>query len=167
MTYKEKFIYVFKLPLERKYWFFFTIISSCITYLYLRLFKTNKLHFLMGHHHKNVMLCIPTTKKQELKAWRIARVVEAVCRGVPWKCSCLIEAICSNVLLKFYRIPSVLYLGAMSDKNTANKLKAHAWLTVGQYTVIGGQVANEGYIVTATFTRPKIVAPTLSKTTTS
>jgi len=114
---------------------------------------------LMGNHYQNTMLCLPATKGQELKAWRIARVVEAVCRGVPWECACLVEAICSNMLLKFYRIPSVLYLGAMSDKTETSKLKAHAWLTVGQYSIIGGQVANEGYIVTATFTRPKIETP--------
>jgi len=110
------------------------------------------------------MLCIPVTTEQELKAWRIARVVEAVCRGVPWKCSCLVEAICSNMILKLYRIPSVFYLGAMSDKTGTSRLKAHAWLTVGQYSIIGGQVANEGYIVTATFTRPKIEKLTKIKT---
>jgi len=101
------------------------------------------------------MLCTLNVKSQTLKAWRIARVVEAVCKGVPWECKCLTEAICTNMLLYFYHIPSVFYLGSMIDKTADKKMKAHAWLTVGEYCIIGGDVANEGYLVTATFIRPK------------
>jgi len=80
MTYKEKLAYIFRLPFERKCWFFFTITTSFVAYLYIRFLKANKLHLMMGHHHKNTMLCIPATEKQELKAWRIALFVE-VCHG--------------------------------------------------------------------------------------
>ena len=109
----------------------------------------------MGTHHENRMLCTLNVKSQTLKAWRIARVVEAVCKGVPWECQCLTEAVCTNMLLYFYRIPSVFYLGSKIDKTDDKKMRAHAWLTVGEYCIIGGVVANEGYLVTATFMRPK------------
>ena len=53
-----------------------------------------------------------------------------------------------------YRIPAVFYLGAKLDSTADNGMKAHAWLNVGKYTIIGGQIAEDGYQVTATFIRP-------------
>ncbi len=166
MTLKRKFQYLFRLPFERKLWFFFTIFSSLLAWTIIRFFNTKYLHVFMGNHYGNKMLCTLSTEQQNLKAWRIARVVEAVCKGVPWECKCLTEAICTNMLLYFYRIPSVFYLGSMIDKNcpaidenNSTIMKAHAWLTVGEYCIIGGMVANDGYLVTATFTRPKIQKP--------
>ena len=156
MTLTQKFKYIVKLPLEHKLWFFFSIMSSFLVWITIRFFNAKYLHTFMGHHAGNIMLCTINSKQQSLKSWRIARVVEAVCRGVPWECKCLTEAICTNVLLRFYRIPAVFYLGSMIDKNTPTAMKAHAWLTVGEYCIIGAEVADNGYIVTATFTRPQI-----------
>ncbi|MGH1426704.1 MAG: lasso peptide biosynthesis B2 protein [Arenicella sp.] len=157
MTVKEKVHYVLTLPAEHKLWFFFSIISSLLTWFTIRFLNAKYLHVFMGHPAGNIMLCTVSSQQQSLKSWRIARVVEAVCRGVPWECKCLTEAICTNILLRFYRIPSVFYLGSMIEKKSPKMLKAHAWLTVGEYCIIGGEVANNGYIVTATFTHPKIL----------
>lgn len=155
MTLKHKFQYLLKLPFERKLWFFFTLFSSFFVWIIVRFFNAKYLHPFMGDHLGNKMLCTLSTEQQSLKAWRIARVVEAVCKGVPWECKCLTEAICTNILLYFYQIPSVFYLGSMIDKSSSITMKAHAWLTVGEYCIIGGRVADDGYVVTATFTRPK------------
>jgi len=168
MTFQEKLNYFFQLPIERKAWFLFSIASSGIIALSVKWIKPNKLRFIVGTHMENKMLCILATETQMLKAWRIARVVEAVCQGVPWQCTCLVEALCITLLLKLYRIPAVCYFGAKIEPREEHtqdatgklsdqaKIKAHAWLTVGKYTIIGGQVAGDGYTVTATFTRPKI-----------
>ncbi len=156
MTLKQKLHYFLTLPFERKLWFCFSIFSSFGIWVLIRFFKAKHLHIFMGHHAGNIMLCNLSSKQQTLKAWRIARIVEAVCRGVPWECKCLTEAICTNMILSFYRIPSIFYLGSMIDKHSPNSMKAHAWLTVGEHCIIGGKVADNGYIVTATFTRPKI-----------
>lgn len=110
----------------------------------------------MGVPAKNIMISMPAPRDKELKAWRIAKVVEAVCKGVPWECKCLVQAVCTSMLLQHYHIPSAFYLGSKIDSNDTKKMKAHAWVTVGKYTIIGGEVADENYIVSATFTRPSL-----------
>jgi hypothetical protein len=163
MNINQKLQYAIRLPFERKIWFFCSIITSLFVWTIIKFFKVKFLHSFMGSYSNNTLLSMIATKEQSLKAWRIARVVEAVCRGVPWECKCLTEAICTNIILKLYKIPSVFYLGSKIDNSVNKELKAHAWLTVGQYCVIGGEVAQDGYIVTATFTTPNLFLATKSK----
>ena len=155
MTFKQKLAYFLKLSFERKLWFLVTIPTSLLVWMIISSRRNKLLQLFMGNHLDNRMLCVISTEHQSLKAWRIARVVEAVCKGVPWECQCLTEAICTNIILYCYKIPSVFYLGSKFDHNEEVNLKAHAWLTVGEYCIIGGQVADQGYLVTATFIRPK------------
>ena len=156
MTITQKIQYVVKLPFERKLWFFLTIITCSLVSIVIQFFNAKYLHPLMGAHLKNDLLCVIATEKQRLKAWRIAKVAEAVCKGLPWENKCLTEAICTNILLKLYCIPSVFYLGSKIEQSSTGEMKAHAWITVGEYCVVGGDAANEGYIVTATFTTPRL-----------
>ena len=104
----------------------------------------------MGDHLENRQLSVLVPPEQMRKAWDIGRLMSSVGKNVPWECKCLSEALCVKWLLNHYQIPSVFYLGAMLDPEAEKGMKAHAWVTVGHYVVIGGPVHRD-YQVVATF----------------
>lgn len=59
-------------------------------------------------------------------------------RRLPWSSTCLVRALAGRSMLRRRGISSVLHLG-VSTRN--GRLTAHAWLTVGNATVIGGNEA--------------------------
>ena len=63
--------------------------------------------------------------------------VEAVSARVPWA-TCLTQAICAKLLLRWSGLQSDLCLGVASVNGT---LRAHAWLEREGRTILGGTVA--------------------------
>lgn len=117
----------------------------------------------MGHQYlSNRQVSVLALKGQINKARCIGKLMESVSRNVPWECKCLAEAICVKWLLNRYQIPAVFYLGARinaapnsntNDSATSENLQAHAWINVGQCTVIGAPT-HRCYQVVATFVTP-------------
>ena len=87
------------------------------------------------------------------QAKEMGELMARVANNTPWECSCLTQAICVKRLLNWYRVPSILYLGAWFDNTStqaSTEFKAHAWVNVRSETVIGGP-QNQYYQVVASF----------------
>lgn len=68
---------------------------------------------------------------------RIQKAVVGVSNYTPWESKCMVQAVSAKWLLKKKNISSTIYFGIMKDPEDANKLKAHAWLKVGDWVVTG------------------------------
>ena len=80
---------------------------------------------------------------------RIGRAVERAAQRLPWPVVCLPQAMAAKGMLAFRGIPSRLHLGA-ARAGEAGGLTAHAWLTCGEVTVVGGE-ARPGFTELARF----------------
>jgi hypothetical protein len=83
-----------------------------------------------------------------LTAWAI----QAAERRLPWKSSCLVQAIAGKWMLRRRHVPSALYLGV--DKGAEKSLEAHAWLRAGGVILTGGP-GHQRFSVIATFEEPR------------
>lgn len=78
----------------------------------------------------------------------IAKAVNRCSRHAPWKTKCLVDAITAKLILRWYGIPSVLFLGV--DKTEGKELIAHAWLKCGD-TFITGKRGYQRFTVVSSF----------------
>jgi hypothetical protein len=78
---------------------------------------------------------IDADQRDRLAAWRIGRAVLRAARVLPWPALCLPQAMAAKAMLACRGRRSRLHLGVASRENG---LAAHAWLTLGPMTVIGG-----------------------------
>jgi hypothetical protein len=67
----------------------------------------------------------------------IGRAVATVARHVPWRADCLPQAIAARALLQRRGIASVVHIGVARGGD--DQLGGHAWLTVGDVVVAGGE----------------------------
>jgi hypothetical protein len=137
---------------EKQVWVALLTAGSLITWFAIRLFKMKRFCAFFGDYQENQSMCVLATKEQRGKAWQIGRTMDVVTKNVPWECKCLAEALCVKWLLDRYHIPSATYLGAYLDTDEKAGIKAHAWLTVNDYVVIGGP-GHEEHQVTSVFTQ--------------
>jgi hypothetical protein len=72
------------------------------------------------------------------RAAYIARRVARLAKCVPWRTTCLVQALAGSLLLKRRGITAVVRFGVTKQKPG---LAAHAWLIVGGRTVLGGEAA--------------------------
>jgi hypothetical protein len=151
----KKITLITQLPLERKFWLLVCFIGSLLAWFAIRFISMRKLASLMGSYLENRQVAVIASDEQQIKASRIGRLMNTVSKNVPWECKCLSEALCVKWLLNYYKIPSVFYLGARLDSEDNNGMKAHAWVTVGPYVVIGGP-GHKDYQAVATFTTPPL-----------
>lgn len=61
--------------------------------------------------------------------------VERVANRLPWKSTCLVRAVAGALLLRRRGVASQIRFGVRKEND---KLTAHAWLMVGDTTVLGG-----------------------------
>jgi hypothetical protein len=54
-------------------------------------------------------------------------------RFTPWHNQCLVQSLAARSMLNRRKIPSKFYFGIIKENN---KMKAHAWLLVGDYEII-------------------------------
>jgi hypothetical protein len=66
---------------------------------------------------------------------QMRRAVTIAARNVPWKAVCLPQAMAAKWMLARRGYPSILHLGVGKDHTGA--MIAHAWLDVGDVTVVG------------------------------
>lgn len=67
----------------------------------------------------------------------VRRVVLSVSKNTPWESKCMVQAVACLWILRRYGIKSNLYLGIKKDPEDASKLKAHAWLKIGEIPITG------------------------------
>jgi hypothetical protein len=78
------------------------------------------------------------------RARHVCRRVAHVAPGVPWRTTCLVQAVAGVLLLKRRRIAATIRLGVKQIAGErGGGLAAHAWLIVGGETVLGGAAAED------------------------
>lgn len=92
---------------------------------------------------------ITTTQKVRM-ARSIGYVCERATRNLPLKSKCLVQALLVKTVFSILRIPYVIYIGVRKPKETPREMLAHAWTTVGPYTVTG-RIGRNKYTVLNTF----------------
>lgn len=96
--------------------------------------------------HKNICL----QDWQAIK--RIRHLSLLACKYTPWESKCLVRALVVSWILKYYNIPTTLYLGVAKDKT----LLAHAWLRCGPYIITGGDV-QRNFVEVAKFSNYSLI----------
>lgn len=70
----------------------------------------------------------------------VTRQIRNVSHYVPWTSNCLVQATVGKILLRKKSIGCTVSFGV---KKGDNKMEAHAWLTVGNRIVLGGETADQ------------------------
>lgn len=70
---------------------------------------------------------------------RVAYAIPRVAVRVPWRADCLVQAIAARRWLASSGIASTIHYGVPRHK--AERFEAHAWLTVGERLVTGGDIS--------------------------
>ena len=137
----KKIYLIRQLNRQQKCWLFYFVLSSLVTRFALSFVAIRKLAKPMGVAIGNKELSTLATSGQIKMASEMGALMARVANNIPWQCTCLAQALCVKRLLNFYKVPSVLYIGALisaGEDNKHNQLKAHAWIDVQSKTVIGG-----------------------------
>jgi hypothetical protein len=71
---------------------------------------------------------------------QIADVVNGVGVRTPWLSTCLVKVLAAHKMLLKKNIPHTLHFGL--QKNIPGQMKAHAWLSVSNKIIIGGEEAD-------------------------
>lgn len=70
---------------------------------------------------------------------RIAFALRAMGTRVPWRADCLVQALAGQHWLASRGVGSTIHLGVKASEAPVD---AHAWLTVGDRVILGGEVAD-------------------------
>lgn len=70
---------------------------------------------------------------------RVAYAIPRVAARVPWRADCLVQAMAARSWLSAHGIASTIHYGVPRHK--ADRFEAHAWLTVGERLVTGGDIS--------------------------
>jgi len=74
---------------------------------------------------------------QAKRAARIGATVAVVASYLPWRTTCLVEALAAAALLRLEGIDTTLSLGVARDDFPSRDLTAHAWLSYGPLVITG------------------------------
>ena len=85
-------------------------------------------------------------EKEFAIAHNIAKALNGVSNYTLWESKCMVQAVSAKWMLAKYSIPSTIYFGVAKDEENAAKLKAHAWLKVGD-CIVTGRAGHEKYKV--------------------
>ena len=84
------------------------------------------------------------------KATTVGQAIIRAAAYTPWESACLAQSLTAQKMLKKRGIPGVFYLGAAKDKESKEKMKAHAWSQCGD-TIITGGGGHEEFTVLSVF----------------
>ena len=130
----KKFI---KIPLREKK----TVIEVVILLLYGRILLLLPYRFMksfFGSYNEEASND-KTVNIRELR--RISSYIRRIGERLPWKCTCLVNAIAAKIMLRRRKIPSTIFFGMA--KNSDDKIAAHAWVKCGDIYVTGEHTEHE------------------------
>ena len=79
----------------------------------------------------------PVVSRELDRARGVGRAIRAAARHLPWRSSCLVQAITGKAMLARRGIPALVFIGV--GKGEAESFRAHAWLKCGDLLVTGGK----------------------------
>ncbi|MCP4177331.1 MAG: lasso peptide biosynthesis B2 protein [bacterium] len=72
---------------------------------------------------------------------KISRYIRHIGERLPWKCTCLVNAISAKIMLRRRKIPSTIFFGMAKDSD--DKIAAHAWVKCGDIYITGEHTEHE------------------------
>jgi hypothetical protein len=139
-----------RLPYREKLWFILFYPYSGLIRLAILTLPYRILSRRYGYPYANTQLSLPVSASDRQLAWRIGKIAELTAQYTPWESKCLVQALMVRTLLRFYRIPHLMHLGAVLTKNPNEPMKAHAWVKVGPW-VVSGRDGHQAFAILATF----------------
>ena len=101
-------------------------------------------------HQKNKGEMIPLSDNEMQTAISIGQAIARAADYTPWESACLVQSLTAQRMLQKRGIPGVFYLGVMKDKESEEKMKAHAWSQCGDTIITGGE-GHEEFSVLSVF----------------
>lgn len=114
--------------------------------LAVRLLAFRRLARRLGAHMAQSPETLPP--EQTEVARRVGWAVRLAARHLPWRCACLEQAVAAQTMLRRRGIPCTLYLGVARE--SADRLRAHAWLRCGDL-ILTGRAGRERFAVVSSF----------------
>ena len=65
----------------------------------------------LGRNHANMAMTLLLTEEQENLSRRMGTVIRTLSKYTPWESKCLVQAMLARIVLGYYGIPHVIYLG--------------------------------------------------------
>jgi hypothetical protein len=87
----------------------------------------------------------PITEQKVATALALGHVIAGVGRRLPFAANCLVQSLGTMLMLRFYGIPAILYVGTRLDDHG---FSAHAWVGAGSRIVNGGD-GSESFAIMA------------------
>jgi len=75
---------------------------------------------------------------QRAQAAEVGWAISTAAGHVPWKSTCLAQALAAAAMLGRLGIPTTMYMGVANDAVVGDGLSAHAWLRCGDVVLTGG-----------------------------
>lgn len=144
----EKIAKFFRLPRQRKKLFLEAYLTLGIMRAAILSVAFKRLVRGLRHTGTAAEPKAPTEAQRRLSA-EIAKAIRAAANNTPWESACLIQALTAQRMLRRRGIPGVFYLGVMREKDTQEKMKAHAWSKCGDLVLTGE--GYEGFTVLSSF----------------
>lgn len=105
---------------------------------WMKFVKFNKYEKYLGERLVENSSGFANEKRVEVES--ILKVVKSMSRNTPWESKCMVRAISAKWFLKQQGLDSTIYFGVAKENNDKEeKLKAHAWLRLGDQIVLGGK----------------------------
>lgn len=114
----------------------------------------------LGQHHTNMTMTLLVTEEQENLSRRMGSVIRTLSKYTPWESKCLVQAMLARIVLGYYGIPHIIYLGVNQSGPPENPMNAHAWVSAGRCFVTGGNSFRQ-FGVVSSFVNGKGIAQCL------
>ncbi len=135
---------------EQKAWIIPLYLLSGLAWLATKLMYYRRMGPLLGIPYRNTELVVLADDAQKQRAWRLGKLVTALCKYTPWPSKCLVQAMVTRFALCCYGIPHVMYIGICKPSEAEQPMPSHAWLCVDRWVVTGGE-GHKAFKVIATY----------------
>lgn len=142
-----------KLSSIQKAWILPLYILSGIMNLLIQVLPFRWILPFMGKSFQNSEMSILASSDQEKRAQQLGNVIKMVANNTPWESKCLVQALLARVVLRFHKIPHIVFFGIAKPEVKGESPKAHAWVSTGRYFVTGG--TNNTFTVISSFVSDK------------
>ncbi len=167
----QKMRVFWRLPWREKLWIVLLYPLSGIIRATILILPFYRFAPLLGRFYQNIELSTVVSPIQQRLALRISKIVNVVSKYTLWESKCLVKAALASILLNYYGIPYVLYLGVARKSENVNIgtfdtlrfnkpvccLEAHAWVKVGQ-SVVTGRRGHRKFMIVSTFLSPSLIS---------
>jgi Transglutaminase-like superfamily len=124
-----------QLPSQERHLFVKTYLLLTVVRLGLVLRSFNRLRNLLERISNSRQTVEPDSIGQRQLVVRSQWAVNACCKFMPGSVKCLAKALTMKTLLDWYNCSSTLIIGV--DKNSTDRLEAHAWIEYEGHVVMG------------------------------